>query len=255
MPCSAIPLAQKRARFRKLHESGCFLLPNPWDVGSAKRLEKLGFKALATTSAGSAWAQGKDDGELTRDQVLDHLRIMCSATDLPINADFEAGFGDNIEAVELSIQLAAETGIAGVSIEDFSGTALYPFAEAVERVRAARRALDRAAPDVVLVGRCEEFLREKSADLNDTIRRLIAYGQAGADCLYAPAITDIGAIREIVQAVAPKPVNVLLWGDLQVPALADAGVRRVSVGGKLARIAYSAFEDAARNFLEKGMLT
>lgn len=250
----ALSVAQKRARFRQLHQSGNFLLPNPWDVGSAKQLEKLGYQALATTSAGAAWAVGKDDGQLSRAEVLDHLQIMASATDLPVNADFEAGFGETPDEVGESFSLAASTGVAGISIEDFDGDAMLPLAAAVERVRSARLSLDRTAPDVMLVARCDAYFRVKSPDFDDVMRRLLAYSAAGADCLYAPAITDIANISRLVKAIAPKPVNVLLWGDLRVPELVDAGVRRVSVGGSLARIAYQAFETAARNLLDKGSL-
>lgn len=247
-------VAHKRSRFRQLHESGFFLIPNPWDIGSAKKLERMGFHALATTSSGSAWELGKEDGQLSRDEVLAHLRAICTATELPVNADFEAGFGATPADVAESIRLAAETGIAGVSIEDFDGKQIYPLEVAAERVRAARKSLDRTAPDVLLVGRCESFLREKDADLDETLRRLCAYSEAGADCLYAPAISTVAGFRAIVEAVAPKPVNALLWGDLSVSDLAAAGVRRVSVGGSLARIAYGAFEAAARNLVEKGTL-
>jgi 2-methylisocitrate lyase-like PEP mutase family enzyme len=245
---------EKRTRFRQLHQSGCFLLPNPWDIGSAKRLEKLGFRALASTSAGAAWALGKDDGELSRDEVIAHLEALCASTDLPVNADFESGFGATTKGLQQSVTLAVQAGVAGLSIEDFNGTALYDMQEAADRVRAAREAIDRAAPEAVLVGRCDAYFREKDPNLSDTIRRLVAYSEAGADCLYAPAVTDLFAIREIVKAVAPKPVNVLLWGDLTVPELAEAGVRRVSTGGALAHVAFAAMEQAARNLLERGTL-
>lgn len=250
----AISVSQKRARFRQLHHSGSFLLPNPWDIGSAKKLEKLGYQALATTSAGAAWAAGKEDGQLSRADVLEHLRTISSATELPVNADFEAGFGATSDEVAESFALAAKTGVAGISIEDFDNGSMLPLATAVERVRAARTALGRTAPEVILVARCDAYFREKSPDFDDVLRRLLAYSAAGADCLYAPAITDIANIGKLVTAVAPKPLNVLLWGDLRVPELVEAGVRRISVGGSLARIAYQAFEAAARNLLEKGSL-
>jgi 2-methylisocitrate lyase-like PEP mutase family enzyme len=249
-----ITATEKRTRFRQLHESGCFLLPNPWDIGSAKRLEKLGFRALASTSAGAAWALGKDDGELARDEVLGHLEALCAATDLPVNADFESGFGDSTKELQESVTLAVQAGVAGLSIEDFNGNELYGVQEAADRVHAAREAIDRAAPETTLVGRCEAYFRQKNPNLSDTIRRLVTYSEAGADCLYAPAVTDLGAIREIVKAVAPKPVNVLLWGDLTVPELAETGVRRVSTGGALANAAFAALEQAARNLLERGTL-
>jgi 2-methylisocitrate lyase-like PEP mutase family enzyme len=184
-----------------------------------------------------------------------HLKALCDATDLPVNADFESGFGATTKELQESVTLAVQAGVAGLSIEDFGGgSGLYEMQEAAERVRAAREAIDRVAPEVILVGRCDAFFREKSPDIKDTIRRLVAYSEAGADCLFAPAVTDLGAIREIVKAVAPKPVNVLLWGELTVPQLAGAGVRRVSTGGALANIAFAALEQAARNLLERGTL-
>jgi 2-methylisocitrate lyase-like PEP mutase family enzyme len=243
----------RRARFRALHQEGCFVLPNPWDAGSAVRLARLGFPALASTSSGAAWAMGRDDGDLTRDEVLDHLRMLCAATDLPVNADFEAGFADDPAEVAANVALAAETGIAGLSIEDRTGRALYGFDLAVARIRAAREALDLVAGNVLLVGRTEGFLIGLK-DLEASIARLAAYAEAGADCLYAPGISDMGAIRELVQAVAPRPVNVLLWPGLSVHGLAEAGVRRVSVGGSLAAAAWHGFEAAARMLLEEGVL-
>lgn len=244
--------AARRARFRALHQSGCFLLPNPWDAGSAKRLERMGAVALASTSAGAAWAMGRDDGELTCEEVVAHLRMLCAATSLPVNADFEAGFADSAEGVAANVSRAAETGVAGLSIEDRSGKALYDKALAVERIRAAREALDLVAPDILLVGRCEEFILG-GTDVGGTIGRLVAYGEAGADCLYGPFMNDLGAIRELVVAVAPKPVNVLIRSDMRVADLAEAGVRRVSTGGALAWAAWQGFEAAARQFLEHGV--
>ena len=217
-------------------------------------MEKLGFRALASTSSGSARALGKQDGELSLDEVLAHLKTLCAATDLPVNADFESGFGKTPKEVERSVALAVQAGVAGLSIEDFSGSAIYDIEEACDRIRAARSAMDRSSPDVILVGRCEAFLREKNANLKDVIHRLVAYSEAGADCLYAPLVPDLSAIREIVKAVAPKPVNVLLWGEPTVPQLAAAGVRRVSTGGALENIASAALEQAARNLLERGTL-
>ena len=242
----------RRAAFRVLHESGCFVLPNPWDVGSADRLRRRGFKALASTSAGMAWALGRQDGEVTLDEVLDHLSMLCAATDLPVNADFEAGFADAPDGVAENVARAAATGIAGLSIEDRDGGALFDLKLAAERVKAARASLDDVAPDVVLVGRSEGFLLGDT-DLDATIARLVAYAEAGADCLYAPGVTDLGQIRAIVAAVAPKPVNVLLMGpEMRVADLEAAGVRRVSTGGALAAAAWAGFEDAVTILVEEG---
>ncbi|MEO6801654.1 MAG: isocitrate lyase/phosphoenolpyruvate mutase family protein [Granulicella sp.] len=250
----AIDLVGKRVAFRALHESGCFVLPNPWDLGSVRRLEKLGFKALASTSSGYAWSRGREDGELSRDEVLDHLRALCAATDLPVNADFEAGFADDPEGVAANVALAAATGVAGLSIEDRVGKKLYEPGLAVERIRAAREALDGVAKDCLLVGRTEGFLIGQT-DVDASIERLVAYAEAGADCLYAPGIKDLGAIAAVVAAVAPKPVNVLLMGpDMQVSELAAVGVRRVSVGGSLAAAAWKGFDQAARMLLEQGRM-
>ncbi|HKM63024.1 MAG TPA: isocitrate lyase/phosphoenolpyruvate mutase family protein [Acidisphaera sp.] len=244
----------RRAAFRALHETGCFVLPNPWDIGSAKRLQRHGFKALASTSAGMAWTLGRQDYGVTLEDVLTHLSMLCAATDLPVNADFEAGFSDTPEGVEANVAWAAATGIAGISIEDRAGDALYDLPRAVERISAARAALDRDAPDVLLVGRSEGFLLGDT-DLDATIARLIAYSQAGADCLYAPGVRDLGQIRAIVAAVAPKPVNVLLTGpEMRVADLAAAGVRRVSTGGALAAAAWAGFEEAVTMLLEEGHL-
>jgi 2-methylisocitrate lyase-like PEP mutase family enzyme len=247
-------VAIKRARFRALHREGCFVIPNPWDIGSAKRLECMGFLALASTSSGSAWAMGLEDGQLSRDQVLEHLTRLCAATNLPINADFEAGFAASPEELADNVLLAVETGVAGLSIEDYDQGRLYNIAEAAGRIRAARKAIDRSGQDVLLVGRAEGFIRGMP-DLDDTIRRLVAYSEAGADCLYTPGVKDLAAIRRIVEAVAPKPVNVLMNGpELRVSELAAVGVRRVSVGGALARAAWSAFERAAQMLHQEGTL-
>lgn len=244
----------RRAAFRKLHESGCFILPNPWDVGSAKRLEKLGFEAIASTSSGAAWALGREDGEMSLEEVLAHLKTLCEATDLPVNADFEAGFADEPEGVGANVSRAIETGIAGVSIEDRTGRELYDLELAVDRIRAAREAVDRSGQNVILVGRSEGFLIGRT-ELDRTIERLRAYAGAGADCLYAPGIRDRAMIAEVVAAVAPKPVNVLLsTTDLTVPELAELGVRRVSVGGALARAVWQRFDEVARTLLEDGTL-
>lgn len=247
-------LAARRSAFRALHAEGCFVLPNPWDAGGARRLARLGFKALASTSAGIAWAMGRDDGELTLDEELAHLRLLVGATDLPVNADFEAGFADAPEEVAANVALAVETGVAGLSIEDRTGKALYDLPLAVERIRAARAAIDRSGQDVMLVGRSEGFLIGRTR-LEDTIERLAAYSAAGADCLYAPGPRDMGLIRELVAAVAPKPLNVLLFGpEMRVSELAAAGVRRVSTGAALAAAAWAGFDQAARLVAEEGRI-
>ncbi len=248
------PYAHRRAVFRALHGEGCFALPNPWDAGGAKRLERLGFKALASTSAGMAWALGKADGEGTRDEVIAHLAMLCAATDLPVNADFENGFGKTPAEVAQSVTLAIETGVAGLSIEDWSGTALYELPVAVERLKAARAAIDASGRDVMLVGRTEGYLRGRR-ELAPTLERLKAYADAGADCLYAPAVTDPIEIKTIVEAVAPKPVNVLLWGDdMTVDSLAKLGVRRVSTGGALAAASWAGFDVMAKRLAGEGRL-
>jgi 2-methylisocitrate lyase-like PEP mutase family enzyme len=249
-------IADKRRVFRQLHEAGCFLIPNPWDLGSARYLESLGFKALATTSSGFAWSRGRRDGGLQRDAVLQHLDDMVTATDLPINADFEGGFAANAAGVAESVRLAIETGVAGLSIEDSTGDATRPLHDltvAVERIRAARRAIDQAGGDTLLVGRAECFLVGRP-DLPETIARLQAYAQAGADCLYAPGIRTREHVQEVVAAVAPKPVNLLVgWAsDLTMQQIADLGVRRISVGGALARSAWGGFMRAARLLAEQG---
>lgn len=244
----------RRAAFRALHAEGCFTLPNPWDIGSARRLEKLGFKALASTSAGAAWSLGKDDGQITREEVITHLRQLCAATDLPVNADFESGFSDTAEGISDSVALAIEAGVSGLSIEDWSGSALYDLPAAVERLKVARRAIDASGEDIILVGRAEGYLHG-ARDLGQILDRLKAYAEAGADCLYAPAVTDPEEIRAIVQAVAPKPVNVLLWGpDMTVDSLAALGVRRVSTGGSLAAAAWAGFDAAAKRLAGEGRL-
>jgi 2-methylisocitrate lyase-like PEP mutase family enzyme len=237
-----IDVAAKRAAFRELHHEGFFILPNPWDVGSAVRLAARGFKALASTSAGFAWTLGRNDGEVTRDELLAHLCALNDATDLPVNADFEAGFADDPEGVAQNVAAALETGIAGLSVEDRTGKALYPIELAAERIHAAHRAM--SGSGAILVGRSEGFLIG-NRDLSATIKRLTAYAEAGADCLYAPGVTDLAAIREIVAAVAPKPVNVLQMGPQMHPSdLAEIGVRRMSVGSGLAWAAWTAFDKA-----------
>jgi 2-methylisocitrate lyase-like PEP mutase family enzyme len=245
-------IAVKRAAFRALHCQGCFILPNPWDAGSARRLAARGFKALASTSAGYAWTLGRDDGEITRDELLDHLRMLNAASDLPVNADFESGFADDPAQVAENVALAIDAGIAGLSIEDRTGKELYPMPLAVERIRASHAAIAASGQDVILVGRTEGFLIG-NRDLAATVTRLAAYAEAGADCLYAPGVTDLGAIAEIVAAVAPKPVNVLLMGpQMRVADLAAIGVRRVSTGGGLAHAAWAGFDRAVDMLLGDG---
>jgi len=249
-------VADRRRAFRGLHESGCFVIPNPWDVGSARYLQGLGFKALATTSSGFAWSCGRSDGSLTRDQALAHLEAMAAATTLPLNADFESGFAPDPAGVADSVRRAVATGIAGLSIEDATGDParpLHALDAAVARVRAARGAIDAAGGDVLLVARAECFLVGRP-DLDETIARLRAYAQAGADCLYAPGIRTREQIATVVAAVAPKPVNLLVgWaGELTLADIAALGVRRVSVGGALARAAWGGFMQAARLIAEQG---
>lgn len=239
-------IAEKRAAFRGLHESGFFIIPNAWDAGGAVRLTKLGFKAIASTSAGAAWAAGKVDGGLSRDAVLAHLRMLVDATPLPINADFENGFADDPAAVAANVTLALETGIAGLSIEDWSGGEMYARSLAVERIAAARAAIDAVDPAMMLIGRNENF-RVPDMPLAESIARAVAYAEAGADCLFVPFILDPGAVAELVAAVAPKPVNVVVHDyDARIHAFAELGVRRCSVGGSLAKRSWSAFDDAAR---------
>lgn len=246
----------RRTAFRRLHESGCFTLPNPWDPGSARWLAGLGFQALATTSSGFAWSQGRPDGKLPLPVVLEHLRSMVGATSLPINADFEHGFADDAEGVARNVALAVDTGVAGISIEDSTGqpeAPLLPIHEAVTRMRAARAAIDARGADVLLIGRAENFFVGRP-DLDDAIARLRAYAEAGADCLYAPGIHTREQITAVVAAVAPKPVNVLVGtaSMLTMADLAALGVRRVSVGGGLARAAWGGFDRAARLLAEQG---
>ena len=246
----------KRRAFHALHAAGCFAIPNPWDVGSALYLQGLGFKALATTSSGCAWSHGRHDGGMSRDEVLAHLAEIAAATDVPLNADFESGFAPDPAGVAESVRLAVATGIAGVSIEDSTGDAsrpLYTLDEAVERMTSARRAIDANGGDTLLVGRAECFLVGRP-DLEETVIRLRAYANAGADCLYAPGIRTRQQIAAVVAAVAPKPVNLLIgWAsDLSMSEIASLGVRRVSVGGALARSAWGGFERAARALATDG---
>ncbi|NWK96366.1 2-methylisocitrate lyase [Sphingobium lactosutens] len=239
-------IADKRATFRALHEEGFFILPNAWDAGSAVRLTKAGFKAIASSSAGAAWAAGKDDGELSRDEVLAHLRLLVGATNLPVNADFENGFADDPTAVAANVALAIDTGIAGLSIEDWSGNKLYELDLARDRIAAARAAIDAVDPSVMLIGRNENF-RVPDMPVAQSIARAVAYAEAGADCLFVPFILDPGALAELVAAVAPKPVNVVIHDyDASIRTFAALGVRRCSVGGSLAKRAWAAVDEAAQ---------
>ena len=244
--------------FRRLHESGTFVIPNPWDVGSARLLEQLGFPALATTSSGFAWTLGRPDNCVTLDEVLAHLSAVCAAVKVPVNADFERGFATVPDEVAANVARATGTGIAGLSIEDATHDAdapLFDFELAVERMRAARRAIDQSGTGVLLTGRSEGFIVGRP-DLNETIRRLVAYAEAGADCLYAPGLRSIAEIESVVQAVAPKPVNVLVAsGITDVATLSRIGVRRISVGSALARAALSGFLESAREIAEHGTFT
>ncbi|KRA32468.1 MULTISPECIES: isocitrate lyase/PEP mutase family protein [unclassified Nocardioides] len=244
--------------FRDLHASGCFVMPNPWDIGSARVLEQLGFPALATTSAGAAWTLGLADNELSLEQALDHLRAIAGAVTIPVNADFQGGFAVEPEGVAANVKLAAATGIAGLSIEDSSMDAdepLFDFDLSVERIRAARQAIDESGTGVVLTGRSEGFVAGRP-DIEETIRRLRAYADAGADCLYAPRIERIEDIKAVVAAVAPKPVNLLINAPfITVAEAADLGIRRISVGGTLAKTAWSGFLDAARELADAGTVS
>ena len=246
----------RRDAFRKLHESGCFVMPNPWDVGSACWLQNLGFPALATTSAGFAFSLGLPDGAVPRDAVLAHARAVAEATDVPVNADFESGYASDPDGVYQSVRRCLETGVAGLSIEDASGsrtTPLYDLATALERLKAARAAIDASRSGVVLTARAECFLVGHPEPLRESLRRLEAYAAAGADCLYAPRLRTREEVAAVVNAVAPKPVNVLVDGpSFTVQELRDLGVRRISVGGTLLRVAFGAFARAAREIAEEG---
>lgn len=244
---------EKRARFRVLHEAGCFVIPNPWDVGSARMLQALGFPALASTSSGMAWASGRLDNEVPLEDALDHLSTLAGAVELPINADFENGYADAPEDVAVNVRRALGTGIAGLSIEDMSqgvDKPLYETALAVERIRAAAEVSREAG--AVLVGRAEGLLIGQM-DVGQTLDRLVALAEAGADCLYAPGLRTADDIAAAVRAVAPKPLNVLMWSPgLPVAQLADLGVRRISLGGALARAAWGGFLRAAQEIAEAG---
>ncbi len=249
-------IADRRSTFRGLHRSGCFVIPNPWDVGSARYLQHLGFKALATTSAGFAFSQGLPDGAVPRDLMLAHIRAIVEAADLPVNADFEGGYAHEPAGVADSVQRCVETGVAGLSIEDATGDKdrpLYDVEHAVARMRAARAAIDKAGGDVLLTGRAECFLVGRP-HLDETTARLKAYAAAGADCLYAPGIRTREQIAAVIAAVKPKPVNVLVSGafGLTVADLAALGARRISVGGALARAAWGGFMRAAKEIAGEG---
>jgi 2-methylisocitrate lyase-like PEP mutase family enzyme len=252
-------ISEKRAAFRALHKSGCFVIPNPWDVGSARYLQGMGFKALATTSSGFAFSQALPDYGVSVDRVIAYCRLIAEASDLPVNADFESGFAENPADVGRNVSRLIETGVAGISIEDQTGDAdepVFPLDVAVERMRAARKAIDDSKQDVMLIGRAEGFLVGRP-DLDDVKRRLIAFSEAGADVLYAPFIKTREQIETLVGAVAPKPFNFLNSGNFgyTVSDLAGMGVRRISVGGTLMRVAFSAFARSAREILEKGVFT
>jgi methylisocitrate lyase len=241
--------------FHALHESGCFVIPNPWDVGSARLLAQIGFPALATTSSGFAWSLGRPDNHVSVDEVLNHLRAIAGSVPVPVNADFQGGFATAPEAVAKNVATATATGIAGLSIEDSTGDPAHPlfdFSLAVERIRASRAAIDRSGTGVLLTARSEGFLVGRP-DLAETIRRLQAYAEAGAECLYAPGLRSIADIIAVVKAVAPRPVNALVGSDFTTVAeLAQAGVRRISVGGALARSAWTGFLSPAKEIAEQG---
>jgi 2-methylisocitrate lyase-like PEP mutase family enzyme len=256
MASSRPSTADKRRAFRKLHEAGCFVIPNPWNVGTARYLQGLGFKALATTSSGFAHAQGFADGDMPLDMMLAHFREIAEAADVPVNADFEGGFADDPEAVAKNVRLCVETGVAGLSIEDSTpdpAIPLYDFDLAVARVRAARAAIDKAGGDVVFTARSEGFIRGRP-DLEETVRRVKAFVSAGADCIYTPGIKSREQIEAVIKAAAPKPVNFLNSGafGFTVSDLAAMGVRRISVGGSLARVAMQAFIKTAREIATDG---
>jgi 2-methylisocitrate lyase-like PEP mutase family enzyme len=249
-------VSEKRAAFHALHKSGCFVIPNPWDTGSARYLQGMGFKALASTSSGFAWSEGFADNRVTREIVLSHLSELVAATDVPINADFEGGFAHDPAGVAASVKLAVDTGVAGLSIEDSTGDKekpLYDIDTAVARLKAARKAIDEKGGDTLLVGRAENFFAGVP-DLDDTIARLKAYSNAGADCLYSPGIKTKEQIAAVVKAVAPKPFNLLIGNaiGITVKDAEELGVRRISVGGALARAAWGGFQRAVKQILEEG---
>lgn len=250
-------VAEKRAAFRRLHESGCFVIPNPWDAGGARYLQSLGFKALASTSAGAAWSLGLPDNRLSVEQALTHIGALAQATDLPLNADFENGFADSAAGVGRNVARCLATGVAGLSIEDASGDPaqpLFPLDEAIRRLQAARAAVDAEGGGALLIARTECLLGDAPAPLDEAIRRLRAYAQAGADVLFAPGLRTGDQIGAVVQAVTPRPVNVVTVPgmSLDVAALAALGVRRVSLGGRLARVAWGAWMQAAAHIARSG---
>lgn len=249
-----------RAAFRKLHERGCFVIPNPWDIGTARYLRHLGFQALATTSAGFAFSRGLPDAAVPLDVVLSHIAEIVAAVDLPVNADFESGYAPQPDGVAENVRRCVETGVAGLSIEDATGdrdNPLYELTLAVERIAAARTAIDASGSGVLLTARAECYGKRHPEPLKESIRRLQAYAEAGADVLYAPGPRDREDIKAMVTALSPKPVNILMSNDtgLRVSDLAELGVRRVSVGSALARTAWSGFLRAARTIAEEGAFT
>jgi 2-methylisocitrate lyase-like PEP mutase family enzyme len=249
--------AHKIVALHRLHESGCFVIPNPWDVGSARWLRGLGFKALATTSSGAAWSMGYPDNAITVDMAIEHIRMIVGATELPVNADFESGFAKDAAGLAKNVTRCLDTGVAALSIEDSTGDKakpLYELAEAIDRLKAARAAINARASGALLVGRAECFLTGHEAPLKEAIRRLEAYAQAGADMLYAPGLRNREEVAAVVKAVAPKAVNVLIgWpSELKVADLADLGVRRISVGGAMARAAWTGFAHAAERIASAG---
>jgi methylisocitrate lyase len=252
------PAGERVRTFRRLHQAGCFVIPNPWDVGSARLLVRLGFPALATTSSGFAWSMGRPDNGVSLAEALDHFRAIAGSVDVPVNGDFEGGFAVEPGQVGANVSSAVSTGVAGLSIEDSTGDPSRPLVElalAVERVRAAREAIDASGTEVLLTGRSEGFIVGRP-DLAETIRRLTAYADAGADCLYAPGIRTEAEIAEVLRAVAPKPVNVLVGSDFATVAeLGALGVRRISVGGALARAAWGGFLEVAKEIAERGTFT
>jgi 2-methylisocitrate lyase-like PEP mutase family enzyme len=255
-PMPETSIADKRRAFRALHQSGCFVIPNPWNAGSARYLQGLGFKALATTSSGFAHAQGYADGEQSCEQALAHFAEIVAVSDLPVNADFENGYADDLGRMAENVTRCIATGVAGLSIEDATGddaNPLYDFDVALARVKAARAAIDKAGGDVVFTARTEGFIKQRP-DLDETIRRMKAFADAGADCLYSPGIKTREQIEATVKAVAPKPINFLNSGALgfTVNDLAGMGVRRISVGGSLARVAMHAFIRTASEIAKEG---
>ena len=248
-------MTDRTRQFHDLHRSGCFVIPNPWDTGSARLLASLGFPALATTSSGFAWSLGRRDNHVTLEEALAHMRAIAASVSVPVSADFEAGFAVLPDEVAAHVTRATGTGVAGLSIEDGTGDSvdpLFEFALAVERIQAAREAIDDTTTGVLLTARTEGFIVGRP-DLDETLRRLVAFSEAGADCLYAPGIRAEAQIRAVVDAVAPKPINLLVGGDFAtVPQIAALGVRRISVGGALARAAWTGTLAAAREIADHG---